>query len=180
MRRSSSASRIVVSPSAKQAASATSGSSSIASGTSAPPTSVARSSAAETRSDPLGSPARSASSTSTAAPIRPRISSRPVLVGLSPTPVRDSALPGTIVAATMKKAAAEMSPGTSISPGRSPRAGRIVTVSPLRWTSAPAAASIRSLWSRLGAGSTMLVSPSAISPASSRHDLTWALATGIS
>ena len=116
-----------------------------------------------------------------AAPIRPRISSRPVRVGLSPTPVSASSLPGTIVAATTKKAAAEMSPGTAISPGFEGGApGWIVTASPSRPTSAPAAASIRSLWSRLGAGSTTRVSPSARRPASSRHDLTWALATGSS
>ena len=40
--------------------------------------------------------------------------------------------------------------------------------------------SMRSLWSRLGSGSTTRVSPSASSPAKSRQDLTWALATGSS
>ncbi len=46
-------------------------------------------------------------------------------------------------------------------------------------TRAPAARSIRSVWSRVGRCSITAVSPSASSPASSRHDFTWALATGI-
>ena len=80
----------------------------------------------------------------------------------------------------MKKAAEEMSAGTAISPGSRRSTERIVTASPSRPTAAPAAASIRSLWSRLGRPSTIRVSPSASSPAKSRQDLTWALATGIS
>ena len=44
-------------------------------------------------------------------------------------------------------------------------------------TSAPIARSSRSVWSRVGAGSTTVVSPSANRPASSSADLTWALAT---
>jgi hypothetical protein len=54
------------------------------------------------------------------------------------------------------------------------------TVSPSRDTATPAPASIRSVWSRLGAGSTTLVVPAAARPASSTQDFTWALATGIS
>ncbi len=140
---------------------------------------VPPSSAAETSIAPTGSPPRPRSSlTSIAAPIRPRISITPQRVGLSPTPSRRTRLPGTIVAATMKKAAEERSPGMTISPGSSRSAGRIVTVSPSRPTSAPAAASMRSEWSRVGEDSITRVSPSASSPASSRQDLTWALATG--
>ena len=44
---------------------------------------------------------------------------------------------------------------------------------------APARGSIRSVWSRLGTGSITVVA-SVTSPASSTHDLTWALATGSS
>ena len=80
----------------------------------------------------------------------------------------------------MKKAAEEMSAGTEIGPGSRRSAGRTTTASPSRSTEAPAAASIRSVWSRLGSGSTTRVSPSASSPAKSRQDLTWALAIGIS
>ncbi len=54
----------------------------------------------------------------------------------------------------------------------------MTTVSPSRETCAPAAASIRSEWSRVGSGSTIRVSPPASSPAKSRHDFTWALAIG--
>ena len=39
---------------------------------------------------------------------------------------------------------------------------------------------MRSVWSRVTAGSTTVVSPSAYSPASSTADFTWALATGMS
>ena len=47
-------------------------------------------------------------------------------------------------------------------------------------TRTPAASSISSVWSRVGSGSTTVVGPAAYSPASSTHDLTWALATGSS
>ena len=57
-------------------------------------------------------------------------------------------------------------------------AGDTVTLVARTTTCAPAAASIRSVWSRVGAGSTTVVSPSAKSPARRMHDFTWALATG--
>ena len=44
----------------------------------------------------------------------------------------------------------------------------------------PAAVSMRSVWSRLGAGSEAVVAPSAARPASRTHDFTCALATGSS
>ena len=53
-----------------------------------------------------------------------------------------------------------------------------MTVSPSTCTSPPNAASIRSVWSRLRAGSTTLTGPDAESPARSTADFTWALATG--
>ena len=83
-----------------------------------------------------------------------------------------------------------MSAGTTISPGSNRAAGRTETTpapafapgpdAASRPTSAPAAASIRSVWSRLGTGSRTRVSPAASSPASSTQDFTWALATGSS
>ncbi len=91
----------------------------------------------------------------------------------------------------MKNAAEEKSPGTSSSPGPSALVGttviRCAGSSP--WmvtgvpafsvrTDAPAARSMRSVWSRVGRCSTTVVGPSALRPASSRHDLTCALATG--
>ncbi len=61
------------------------------------------------------------------APIRSRIGSRPVRVGLRPTPSSVTSLPGTSRAATTKKAAEERSAGTTISPGSSRSAGWTVT-----------------------------------------------------
>ena len=86
--------------------------------------------------------------------------------------------PGTSVAATTNGAAEEKSPGTSTSPSERLVAGLIVTLVARTATCAPAAASIRSVWSRVGAGSTTVVSPSASRPARRTHDFTWALATG--
>jgi hypothetical protein len=50
--------------------------------------------------------------------------------------------------------------------------------SPDRLMRTPAAASMRSVWSRLGTGSTTVVGPVAVNPASSTHDLICAEATG--
>ena len=80
----------------------------------------------------------------------------------------------------MKNAAEEKSPGTGTSPASSRSAGETISHSSSRRIEAPIAASIRSVWSRVQIGSWMEVSPSASSPASSRQDFTWALATGIS
>ena len=101
-------------------------------------------------------------------------------VGFTPTPASRISEPATSVAAAMKNAAEEMSPGTSVSPATRRSGARTVTSPRLASTSTPAAASIRSVWSRVGAPSTTVVSPSATRPASSTHDLTWALATGSS
>ena len=49
-----------------------------------------------------------------------------------------------------------------------------------RWIGAPAAASMISVWSRVGTGSVTEVRPSAQRPASRTADFTWALATGSS
>ncbi len=87
------------------------------------------------------------------APIRSRIVSRPVRVGLTPTPSSSTSLSGTSSAATRKKAAEERSAGTS--DDRQVRVAR-QAASTTAWCAlaprpmAPAAASIRSVWSRLG------------------------------
>ena len=81
--------------------------------------------------------------------------------GLRLTPCTWSSEPGTSVAATISGAAEEKSPGTSTSPSDSRSAGRMLTLSGRRVTGAPAVSSIRSVWSRVGTGSTTVVSPSA-------------------
>ena len=83
----------------------------------------------------------------------------------------------------MKKAAEESRRGRRSGPAVEPLGAGWIDddrVAARGSTSAPAAASIRSLWSRVGSGSTTRVSPSASRPAKSRQDLTWALATGSS
>src|SRR5205823_4541007 len=91
---------------------------------------------------------------------------------------RDRALACPGVAATTDGAAAETSPGTRISSKRSRPAGSTVTDAGLRRTRAPAASSISSVWSRVGAGSITVVAPSALRPASRIADFTCADATG--
>ena len=76
-----------------------------------------------------------------------------------------------------RNAADEMSPGTRQSRPVSRRPGTTVTVSSSTRTSPPNADSIRSVWSRLRAGSTTVTGPEAERPASRIDDLTWALAT---
>ena len=92
--------------------------------------------------------------------------------------IRDS---GTSVAAAMNGAADEKSPGTSTAPTPDPL-GRVDADRASAGCSrdAPAARSISSVWSRVGAGSITVVRPTAPSPASSTADLTCALATGSS
>jgi hypothetical protein len=88
-------------------------------------------------------------------------------------------------------AADEKSPGTSNRSPRSDDAGWTVirrtgpppAVGIVRSSSlairAPHARSMRSVWSRVVAGSVTCVSPAASRPAKSTQDFTWALATGI-
>ena len=91
-------------------------------------------------------------------------------------------LPGTSVAATMKKAAEEGSPGTVTSQGfNSASPWMAMTVSPFSTPTsrlAPKPASIRSVWSRVGTGSITRVMPGVLRPASSTALFTCALATG--
>ena len=107
----------------------------------------------------------------------------PVRVGLTPTRSMVTAAPGVIAAATRKKAAEEISPGTSTRQARGRCPPRSLTEANPPALSRPSAIpkprSMRSVWSRQGPGSRTVVSPSAYSPASSRQDLTWALATGM-
>ena len=130
---------------------------------------------------PTGSPPAAVRGvTSTSAPIRSRTSSRPVRVGFTPTPRSTISEPGTSVAAAMKNAAEEKSPGTSTSPSSMRRMPDTDMRPPSLRTSTPAARSITSVWSRDGRCSTTVVSLSASRPASSTHDFTCALATGSS
>ena len=82
-------------------------------------------------------------------------------------------------AAAMNGAADEKSPGTSISVSSRWLTGETATRPGRRSTGTPARCSIRSVWSRVGTGSSISVTPcSANSAASSRQDLTCAEATG--
>ena len=83
-----------------------------------------------------------------------------------------SSEPGNNVAATTKGAAAEKSPGTSISPSSSRSARSTEMRLPFVVSLAPAARSIRSVWSRVATLSTTVVRPSASRPASRTHDFT--------
>ena len=157
----------------------TMGNSSMASGTSSGGTSMPVSTPPSTSMSATGSaPSLRLFFRRMLAPMRPRMSSTPVRVGLTPTPVRVRRLPAVMAAATMKNAAEEMSPGTVRETGFR-RAGAVSAMRPSSTdTGHPMAWSMRSVWSRVGAGSTTAVSPSAYSPASRTADLTCALATG--
>ena len=160
--RSSAASLIVVAPRATTAATARAGTSSIKRGTSGPPTRAARSSAAPrvrlaagSASSPVPAP-----TTSTRAPIASSAVRIPVRVGFTPTPVTLTRASRTIAAATSRNAAEETSPGThTVVPSRSP--GSSVTRPPSTRSRAPNWRSIRSEWSRDGAGSCTETGPSA-------------------
>jgi hypothetical protein len=84
--------------------------------------------------------------------------------------------PGTTQAAAIRKAAEDGSPGTTTSSSSSSSIAWTLTRVPARSNGTRARRRIRSVWSRLRYGSLTDVSPSAVSPAISRHDLTWALA----
>ena len=66
-----------------------------------------------------------------------------------------------MAAATRKNAADEMSAGTSTCVARNVCPPLTEAVAPSRPTRTPKAVSIRSVWSRVGAGSVTRVSPSA-------------------
>ena len=113
-------------------------------------------------------------------PMRSRIRRNPVRVRLTPTSRISSREPGTSTPAAIRKAAEDRSPGTDSSSSSSSSQLTTLTTAPSRRTVTPARTSMRSVWSRLGAGSVMLVVPSAVSAASRMQDLTCALATGSS
>ena len=101
----------------------------------------------------------------------------PLRVGLTPTLRISSSEPGVIRAATMKKAAEEISPGTKTSrpavgvadkgnpAGKGAHIGAEIGAASVRCDRGTGA--VRAPWS-----------PSAYRPARSRADLTWALAMG--
>ena len=126
----------------------------------------ARGADATARPARLAARARLSGSTSISAPIRSRIASRPVRVGLRPTPgrarprCRRRAAPRRRRRRPRRSRRARRSRPASSALGRS-----TATAPPSRSTRRPAAASIRSVWSRLGSGSTTVVSPSASRPA---------------
>jgi hypothetical protein len=109
---------------------------------------------------------------------------------LRPTAASSSAEPGSTAAAATRKAAEEMSPGTSklqaagVAPPSTETAravGSSWSVKNSTRTGTPNQRSIRSVWSRVKARvSETRVTPRAASPASRTQDLTCALATGIS
>ena len=119
------------------------------------------------------------------APICSRMASIPVRVGFTPTPRTSRSEPGRPAAAARRNAAEEMSPGTSISVAARcpPPSMRTRDPSPAGRPSlvrvAPNAASILSVWSRVGTASVTQVRPFAYSPARRMLDFTWALATGV-
>ncbi len=119
---SSAAPDTVVSPSASAAATNSAGNSSMASGTSSGGTVMPCKRAGSTRRSATGSPPASLwFRNSIRPPIRRRISTSPVRVALTPTLRMSSGEAPAIVAATMKNAADEKSPGTSIRvPRRTP------------------------------------------------------------
>ncbi len=94
------------------------------------------------------------------APMRCRASRMPVRVGLTPTLLTGNRAAGNQAGGDNGKAADEMSPGTLMSKAAGGRVGgSTMTVVPSLRTVTPRARSMRSLWSRLGAGSRTVVAP---------------------
>ena len=112
--------------------------------------------------------------------MRSAIRTKPVRVQFALMPVITIREPLTSTAAAMWNAAELGSPGTWIAPSSSSSCCVSSIRAPSRAIRAPARASRRSVWSRLGWGSITVVGPDASSPAISTHDLTWADATGSS
>ena len=82
-------------------------------------------------------------------------------MGLSPTSSISTRDPGRAAAATIQNAAEEKSPGTASDCPTAPLAAGDVMAFPVALTSNPNAASARSVWSRVCAGSVTDVCPSA-------------------
>ena len=171
-------------PSPKAAATARIGYSSIIDGARPGGTVMPLSRPPFTRTSPTSSPPiERRFSTLMSAPISISVSTSPKRVGFISTFSTVTSEPSTISAATIGKAAELGSPGTTIFCGlrlarpssrmiRAPSSPVPVSIA------APKAASIRSVWSRVGTGSMMVVVPGTLRPASSTADLTCAEATG--
>ncbi len=130
--------------------------------------------------EPIGSGSLASRRASTWPPMARSTSTKAVRVGESRTPSRRTSESGRTRAATTRKAALEASPGTRTSAPRRRAPPRTVAARPARSTLTPKAGSIRSVWSRLGAGSRTVVEPSACRPARRIAVFTCALATGSS
>ena len=112
---SSSAPVRIVSPAAQAAAMNRTGNSSMASGTWSSGMRIPCNGAERTRISATGSPPTSLGfRNSMSAPISRRIWMTPVRVGLTPTCFKSTSEPGAMLAPTMKKAADEISAGTSM------------------------------------------------------------------
>src|SRR6185312_5359247 len=176
--------RITVVPSAKAAATARIGYSSIMDGARAAGTSTPRSPDARTRISAVSSPPSvRRSRCAIDAPISASVIRSPVRSGLSITPSRITSEPGVSSAAISGKAAEDGSAGTTIGAGAN--SGWPVSVirrpfapSSSTRTAAPKWLSIFSVWSRVASRSTTTVSPGAERPASNTADLSCADATG--
>ena len=114
---------------------------------------------------------------STFAPARRMISSTAVREGFRPTSSSSTVPPGVPAASAIQNVALEMSPGTASAHAvrRCPPSIDTRVPSTVTWT--PNAASARSVWSRVGAGSTTVVRPSVCSPARMTALFTCALGT---
>src|SRR6185437_10315920 len=164
--------RITVVPSAKAAATARTGYSSIMDGARAAGTSTPRSPDARTRMSAVSSPPSVRRSRQAIdAPIWASVVRSPVRSGLSITPSRITSDPGVSSAAISGKAAEDGSAGTTIGAGAN--SGWPVSVirrpfapSSSTRTAAPKWLSIFSVWSRVASRSTTTVSPGAERPAS--------------
>ena len=175
---------ILVRPSAKAAAMARTGYSSIIDGAISGSTSTPfNGPALITRSPTLSPLSLRSFSIVMSAPMRLSTVMRPVRVGFSITASMRISDPGTMRAATMGKAADEGSAGTCTWLARS--SGwpvKVMAVKPpsifWRRTTAPKWVSMRSVWSRVGSASITVVSPGALRPASRTADFTWAEGTG--
>ena len=173
-----------VSPSAKAAATASTGYSSIMDGARFAGTVTPFSLLALTRMSPTRSPpAMRSFSMVMSPPISISVVMRPVRCSLSSTFSTVTSEPGVISAATIGKAAEDGSPGTSMawafSSGRPlRRMMRAPCSSIVTEISVPKPASIFSVWSRVAMGSITTVSPGVLRPASSTADFTCAEGIG--
>ena len=181
--RSSAASWSSLVPSAAAIAMASTGSSSMSSATRGPSSRIARSGRPpRTTRSPVGSgpaPPPASSTTSTSAPISRSTSTMARRVGLSATWRRRISADGCTAAATSHVPADWRCRRAPRASGRGSRPDPTIVVRrPSRATGTPIQASSRSVWSRVGPGTSMSVRPGAASAASVTAPSTWALATG--